>query len=389
MKAKLIAMALPAIVTAALASAAMPTTAGATCSVFSGPLGHCYAEYQWATPYNTQLTPGVAGWINVYCPPIVPNPYQDFVNDEVWAGMNDGSWVEAGVKTGLGHNGYPYTSPADFIASERGGSRDTSYGQYWEFVYGWQTTAQAIPIYLMQAAPYTSSQWNAYTPGTGWIGIPGYANNYAMTNAEAGLETTTSANRDFAVISSLSYETPGVSTSGSWRGKWGTWGGTNIGAWVDQGLSMIWGPDSNFGSAAWVDMPPGYYCHGAGVSRVHRRAFAASLDQQADNVAAGLGDTTPTSMKAAIGVPFGDAIANSGISAPGIPSTRSTDVIQLTGHFSDDSGQVPRGHPAPTGTIATTVVDQATGRPLAFGLTNSPPQVPLEHLPSSGTQTLR
>jgi hypothetical protein len=367
---------LPVVATVLVAIA--PSTAGA-CN--GSDTGHCYAVYDWQTPDASQLTPGISGYINVVCPPTIYDPTADITTDELWADLNDGSWVEGGVLTGEGTNGYPYTSPADFVAAERGRRHDPNLANFWELVYGWQAVAQNMNVQLLQEAPYGSSAWAAYTPGTGWIGVPGFSNDYAAVEVQAGLETTANSSRNFGVISSLAYEQPGYPYIGKWIYKWGTWyDPTWLSTFVNPGLTNIaTGPQSNWGSAAWVDEPPGYYCTAVGVARTPPRAvLAAGLDTQAHTIAANLGDSTPTSITSVTNVPLGTAIASSGFDTAHahLPTSLSTSVVQLTGHFTDTQAAAPRGHDNPTGTIATTVIDQSTGQPIAFGLSNSPRQAP-------------
>jgi hypothetical protein len=175
--------------------------------------GHCYAIAELSNGNNTQIAAEGAAYLTLGCIGL-PNGATNIITDEMWAGMNDGSWMEGGIITGDTLAGY-YMEPGFFVSDSIRGSS----------AFANEHLGGAAPINtwnltkIWQAKPGASSTWYGWTAGTGTVTVPGFSNNYAATRLQAGLETSENEGWNQAGVTGLSYlNRSGTQYYTSWPG---------------------------------------------------------------------------------------------------------------------------------------------------------------------------
>ncbi len=156
---------------------------------------HCYAIANFEND-GSQLASGAYAYVYLGCV-AVPEQSTNFNDDEIWARMNNGEWMEAGITVGKTRHG-DATEPEFFVG------RQNALG-YEEYDKGEAPVRTSNLVEIWQASPAKSSTWYGWTAGTGTITVPDFTNDYAAVDLQAGLETTTSEGWNDAAVQDLSY----------------------------------------------------------------------------------------------------------------------------------------------------------------------------------------
>jgi hypothetical protein len=160
---------------------------------------HCYAEAQFTTPGRGELASEALDYIYLGCV-AVPNQNENINSDELWAIMNDGSWMEAGIVTGATDAG-DMTTPHFFVSDSIRGSNPALN----EHIGAEAPTYTANLTRIWQASPEESTTWYGWTFGTGTVTVPGFSNRYGAVELQTGLETSTDGGWNDAAVTHMEY----------------------------------------------------------------------------------------------------------------------------------------------------------------------------------------
>lgn len=174
------------------------------------PGRHCYARAAFSTG-GGQMASEAVSFIYLGCVGVGGQTEGNFNSDEMWAIKGGGSWIEAGIITGDGANqenkeeGYDYTEPHFFVSYDRTNHEHENAGVN-EVVSTTEAPTHTLnEIRLWQSSPEESTTWNGWTAGTGKVPVEGFANRYAATELQVGLETTEEEGWNDAAFADLAY----------------------------------------------------------------------------------------------------------------------------------------------------------------------------------------
>jgi hypothetical protein len=137
----------------------------------------------------------------------VPNGAENINTDEMWAVMDDGSWMEAGIITGdVYYAGkVTYDDEPHFFISDQREHVAGSNAFYNEDVGSEAPTYTLNETFIRQESPEHSTTWKAWTAGTGWAIVPGFYNRYAAVDLKTGLETSENEGWNDAAVAAMEY----------------------------------------------------------------------------------------------------------------------------------------------------------------------------------------
>jgi hypothetical protein len=327
---------------------------------------HCYAIGQWSAENL-----GISSQIRTFFAS-VPEPNEDFVNNEMWDDFARGGWVEAGDKAGAGVGlggdvGFAYFTAQDIPP----GYETAGYYEY-DFSFGpgadnwFEDTIHTVG----------SGVWYIYLAGKhewSWGSQPGSA-----SLAQDGMENTN--DNIYASGQSMNMSYWSASNGQQYEG----WSGDSPFSQGSGCITLTGDASESFSNECG---PPG-----AAVRRATQATSSTSAGTQTTSkpdpgaVALGAarsdGDSAPTEMQTTKTTVSAGAITLSppGSEAPTTENAQSratldqkAQLIVLHGHFTLGSAPVPHGASSPRGTVLSLVVDEATGAIAYTALTNRAP----------------
>jgi hypothetical protein len=168
---------------------------------------HCYARTVFSTtggPFASEAT----GAIFLGCLG-VEKESENIQTDEMWALMDDESWVEAGLITGdvegPNHKAETATEPRFFVSYQREGMANEEGAFYNEDIGPEAPTSTLNEVFLRQTSPGKSKTWKGWTAGTGWVETASFKDAHAAVELQAGLETSENGGWNDAAVADLAY----------------------------------------------------------------------------------------------------------------------------------------------------------------------------------------
>jgi hypothetical protein len=227
------------VVLGALLAIALPSGASAR-TIPCTPYGaHCYSIAYFTTSSRGQLASEGSGYMFLGCLGVPGQTEGNINTDEMWAVKSEGSWIEAGLITGLTNKG-DETLPHFFVSYDRKNLSGENAGTN-EVIGSEAPVLTANLVTLKQTSPEKSTTWDGWTAGTGTVEVPSFANKYAAVELQTGLETTEETGWNDAAFTGLAYR--------NWNGteytkEWKYGSGVNSESELDEpakaGLYFVW-----------------------------------------------------------------------------------------------------------------------------------------------------